>query len=593
MYPTDPSTLLMAGDTPPPPPPRRRTALKLALVVLGTVLLVGVPSAVALVLTLNRGSGDELAKMVPANVDIYTSVLLDPSLDQKRNLQSVLERFPQLHTQQEIQQKIDGWLQDGFKDSGLDYKHDVQPWLGSQIAAIADIGAKKQSGAFLVRTKDEHAATAAFDKVKSGPQGKNDTWTVDHHGGVTVHLAHHRDGGGDDGGYAVFDHAAVYASDAALLNSVIDTAQGKNANLAALAGYKQTLQSLPSDNLGVLYVNAASLVHTLKDAIGSSVANAPSFITDGLANLDAYQSFGATVSLQSDSVALDTVMLTDPLKMPSAMRQALSAPAKRSTMLGWIPQDSFALVASSGPSSGAASLPAAAIGGIIGLTVIGKQVSPTDTSAPSSPLPSSDEINQALQQLGITGPDGIAAHLTGESALFVGPTTGAAPVSAVVVLGTDDAAKMETFLQNLGDALIGGGQPAPWQVQKDGSVAIHYVDLSPQVPVLPAYAVVDGYAVIGTDPAAVRHAVDAHRGVEGNVTSSPSFRGSDAAKATGSLVFFDLQRILATVENNLSSSDRADFDKNVAPDLKPLRTLVISSSGDVRHQSTHLVVKLG
>jgi hypothetical protein len=610
MYPTEPSTLPPADDDATPPPRRKRNALKLALVVLGTVLLVGVPSAVALVLALNRGHGDELARMVPANVDIYTTVLLDPSLAQKRNLESVLEHFPQLHTQQQIQHEIDSTLHDAFKDTGLDYQRDVQPWLGPQIAVVADIGAKHQSGAILLRTNDEHAAAAAFDKLKAGPQGKSDSWTLDHHGGVTIYLAHHRDGGSGDGGYAIFDHTVVYASDPALIDSVIDTDQGRTANLAGLANYKQTLRDLPADNLGVLYVNAASLIHTLKDFMGTVAAKAPSFVTDGLASLDAYQAFGAALSLQPNAVALDSVTLTDPAKMTASMRQALSAPAKHLAMLGWIPQDSYALVASSGPSSGAAILPVAAIGAIVGLTVIGQQVSSSRASiseglssgmsggsdsgltAPPPPAPSNDQLTQGLQQLGISGPDGILAHLTGESALFVGPSTGPAPVSAVAVLGTDDPAKMESTLQKLGSLLTEGGQQAQWQVQQDGAIAIHYLDLSSQAGVLPAYAMVDGYAVVGTDPVAVRHAVEAHRGLEGNVTSAAAFRGSEAASATGQVMFLDLQRILGAVENTLSGSDRADFDKNVAPDLRPLRTLVVTSSGDLHHQSSRMVVTL-
>jgi len=571
------------------PQSRRRRGLKLAMLVLGTVLLVGVPSAVALVVALNRGSGDELARLVPANVDLYATALLDPSLTEKRNLQSVLERFPQLHTQQQIHDTIDNGLEDAFKGSGLDYKRDVAPWLGSQIAAIADIGAKQQSGAVLLRSKDEHATSVALDKAK---KSSDDTWTTQGHGGVTVYIAHHRSGG-NDGAYAVFDHTAVLASDAALINSVIDTDQGRTANLAALAGYKQTLQALPADNLGVLYVNAASLVHTLKGVIGNVANGAPAFITDALDNLDAYQSFGATVSLQPKSVALDTVMLTDPARMTASMRQALSTVPRRSAMLGWIPQDSYALIASSGGSGGASSLPVAALGAVAGLTVIGQQVSGTN-SGDSSSGPSSDQLTQALQQLGLTGPDGIANHLTGESALFVTPPTaaGGLPVGAVAVLGTDDPAKMETLLQNLGSIITGGGQTAQWQVEHHGAIDIHYLDLSSQAGVLPAYAMVDGYAVIGTDPAAVRHAIDAHRGVESDVTSSSAFRGSEAGAATGQVLFFDLQHILGAVEDNLPSRDRADFDKNVAPDLRPLRTLVVTSSGDVHHQSTHVVVTL-
>ena len=597
----DPTNLTVPLPTTPEPeaepaPPRRAPrVLKLVAVVLGTMLLVGVPSAIALVVTLNRGTGDELAKLVPANTDIYATVLLDPSLTQKRNLQSVLERFPQFHTDQDIRNKIDSGLEDAFKSSGLDYRNDVAPWLGSQMALVADIGTKQQSVGFLLRTRDEHAAAAAFDKLAhSDPGAKSDRWTTASFDGATTHLAT-KQSGADDGGYAVFNGTVFYASSKATLDGLVDAATGRTANLASLAGFKQVQRDLPADNLGIVYVNAASLVHTLKAAMGGlDTSSLPPSLQDAMNALDAYQSLGLTVSLQPNAVAMDTVIETDAAKLPLAMRQQLAKTPARTAMLDWIPQDSFGLLASSASSSGSAPLPLFAVGVIAGLTVIGTQVDTSTPPSDSSSSPSSDTLTQALQQLGLTGPDGLAGKLTGDAALFVNPPTSSSlPVSAVAVLGTNDPQAVEGVLQKLGTLLTNGGQLAQWQDQKDGAVDIHYLDLSAQAGVLPAYAMVDGYAVIGTDPAAVRHAVDAHRGVESSITASPVFKRSGAAGATGSLFFLDLQGILGVVDNNLPAGDRANFDKNVAPDLKPLKTLTVTSSGDERHQSSHLVVILG
>ncbi len=583
---------------------RGRRGLKVAAVVLGTVLLVGVPSAVALVLALNRGSGDELVRMVPANTDIYATALLDPSLAQKRDLQSVLERFPQLSSDSKLQKQLDSAMEDAFRSSGISWKNDVQPWIGSQIAGIGDFTGGATGGAMLLRTKDEHAAAAMFDKLKSGPAGKDTHFSSEKHGGVTVWRGSTASNSAD-GAYAVFDHTVVVGSSAAMVEKVIDTDQGKNPNLGNAATYKETLQDLPADHLGVVYVNAQSVMKALKDALGPvDSGSTPPFVQQALDQFNAYRSFGLALSLQSNAVDLDTVTLTDPAKLSIAARQALDKPAARSAMLKWIPSDSFVVLAGSSSSGASSALPLAALGGVVGLTVIGKQVNSTftdvssglDQNAPSdSPPPPArqPDFNQALQQLGLTGPDGIEGHLTGESALFVGPSTGTAPVSAVAVIGTDDPARMETVLKNLGDLLTSGGQTAPWQDEQDGAVDIHYVDLSSTAGVVPAYAMVDGYAVVGTDPNAVRHAVEAHRGSESNVTAAPAFRSSAAGKAAGSVLFVDLQRTLQVIENTLSGSDRADFDQNVAPDLRPLRTLVVTSGGDDTHQTTRMELTLG
>jgi hypothetical protein len=619
MDPTYPAFGGGTDDTTVPAPPRRnRRALKVILAVLATVIVVGVPSAVALILTLSRGSGDQLVRMVPADSDVYVTALLDPSLSQKRDLQSILERFPQLKSPQDIQKTISSGLDDSLKSLGIDYTHDVQPWLGSQIAfSVGSRDFSKPQFALLMRTTDEHASLAALNKTKSSPQSHDLTWSTTSHGGVSITDGEPSSGQSstDRTVFAVFDHTAVVTDDIAYIDQIIDADQGKTGNLGGTASYQKQMQDLPSDHILVAYVNAQPLVAALQKPLQSYLDQAPQAVRDSFASLDAYRTFGATLSLQQNGAALDTVTYTDPSKMSASAREALTSQPRDGAMLSWVPQDSFAVIASSTKGGSGLVGPAAAV--IAALTVVGKQETSTfsnvsngldqgssdaGSAPPPPPLPvdttpqqSNDQVNQMLDQLGVTGSGGILSHLTGESAIFVGPGSKSLPVDAVAVLGTDDPAGMDSTLRKLGDLVLGGGdgQSVPWQTLQDGSVAIHYLDLGSGAPVLPAYAVDGDYVLIGTDPSSVRHAVDAHNGTESSITSQDHFRSATAGQPTASVTFVDLQRIAQAIESSLSGSDRDSFDQNAMPVLRPMRTFTATSGGDVHHQTAHMVLTFG
>jgi hypothetical protein len=327
--------------------------------------------------------------------------------------------------------------------------------------------------------------------------------------------------------------------------------------------------------------------------------------------LDAYRSFGAAVSLQSDAAAFDWVTLTDPGKLTDAQRASLTAAPHRPAALGWVPRDSFAVAAGNGPID-TDGLPA--LLGLLGTSsLVGTQqtstftqVSPGLTPNGSVPVVGPDGTLQnlppqfsvpppvfstpppnPLDELGLTGKHSITQFLSGDSALAVGPGHAAGePVSAVLVLGVKDENPVDATLGELGKAFNGGHL----NESTDGSAILFSMDPLDS-GFQPTYAVVDGYAVIGTDPAAVRGAIDAHRGKAADITTQEAFRSSSAAGSRGGLLFVDLQRVMSAVESALSDQDRADYDKNIKSNVAPLRTLVVTSTGDTRQQSVHMELR--
>jgi hypothetical protein len=212
-------------------------------------------------------------------------------------------------------------------------------------------------------------------------------------------------------------------------------------------------------------------------------------------------------------------------------------------------------------------------------------VAPVAPVAPSTPPP------DPFQALGLDGPHSITRQFTGDAGLAVAPGTGGSlPVSGVFVAGVKDAAAVDGFLRGLAKL---AGSDATWSDEVDGDAVIHTLHAPQFGGVAPAYTVLDGYLVVGTDATAVGSALDAHRGSTPGVSSNPVFRGSAAASATGSLLFVDVQGVVKAIRDNLGSADRADFDRNALPILRPMRVLTVTSRTTTRVQTSHMVLTVG
>lgn len=140
---------------------------KLTLVVLVASLLV-LPACGG-----KTDEGTRAAGITPVNALALVSVNLDPSIEQKRNLLSVARRFPAASdkVKGEFDETRDELLDDLVKEAGLDFKRDVEPWLGDEVAfaLLPPAEGDEPRPVVFVQTTDETKAKAALEKVrKSG-----------------------------------------------------------------------------------------------------------------------------------------------------------------------------------------------------------------------------------------------------------------------------------------------------------------------------------------------------------------------------------------------------------------------------------------
>jgi hypothetical protein len=109
------------------PSPSWFARYRLAVLSAAGVVVVGAV-AVAAVLVLTKPN-PTIEKMVPATHDVLVIANLNPSLAQKVNLMRAVHSFPDTSTDAAISSKLD----EAFKDAGLSYTSDVQPWLGGEV----------------------------------------------------------------------------------------------------------------------------------------------------------------------------------------------------------------------------------------------------------------------------------------------------------------------------------------------------------------------------------------------------------------------------------------------------------------------------
>ena len=573
----DPAT--PGSSTPPPPgttaegapsgsPSKSRRTLLVALIA-AVVVVVGGGAAAAFFMM--RGSSEQLVGFVPADADAFATVYLDPSAGQKVNLLALTEKFPDLGEGERLSTKVDDLLDQALTGSGLT-SQDVRPWLGSQIGVSMDLDDDATPHvAALIATTDPDAALAAMEKLPAA-----DSVRLNNHDGVEVSVA-----ADNQGAYAIVDDVLILASDETTVKRAIDAAHDTLPNLGDAQIYTDTLAGLPEGKLGVAYLNVEGLV----EQFGSVMEASASLGAGGLGNLEAVESLGMSVSAEAEGVAVDVAMNFDPAKLTPEMRENLAAPDHDNTALAFVPADAFAVAA----------------------------VQNADVSLGASLDAIEEEAPDAAASIDQAGIRGFIEAMNGDVALEAGPGTDG-PVSGALLVGTDDPAEMQAFLDTVagfalqglaqasgesqsapvGDFSIAQQAPPPLATEEYEGVTIASFE-DPSLRALgfaPAYAVMDGAGVVATSPEEIHQLIDTQAGGD-DVRSAPLYDSATASVPTQESVFFlDIHAIADTVRENLPPEEQAVYDQEVAPNLEPLTAFVVGGESDEEQQIVRMFLQI-
>jgi hypothetical protein len=555
-----------------PSGPRRGLGRWLVVGVAGLFVIVG--AGIGIKLFALRGSGDVLAQMVPSDADVYVTAYLDPSLSQKLHLRTLVGKFPGLRGANGIDHRLDDLFAQAFQGSGLDFEKDVKPWLGTQIGLVVRVGDDQTHAVLLVSSKDDLAAQAALAKLRDG---SSVSWKESDHDGVQISVGHGPTG--EPLAYAYVDHTTILGDDEATVAHVIDADRGTTPTLTSRAEYTKALAGLSSDRLAFVYVNSGPLLDRFVGNFQASSGFDPTFL--GGSSIDevrAYRSVGATVSAESNGVAVRVSVNIDPTKLSAKSRKSLEGAAHRNVVLDWTPKDAYGLVAFTN------------VGDIVQQFV--------DQSSSLDP-----QSQRQIDQVGLTGPSGFVHHMTGDAGLVAGPGSAGHQVpNFALLLATDDQGSADRFLRHVRETVTDGigssdgrvqWREETYRVAPYGAVKITWLD-APDLGSMglePAYVAVKDMVIAGSSRDAVKDALDAHAG-KGTIGDTSTFRDVlQGAEGDAAVVeYFDVQGIAQAVVDGLDPAARRDYENKVAPNLRPVKAFSFTGTNTTERLTLRLFV---
>jgi hypothetical protein len=372
------------------------------------------------------GGGVQPESVLPANAIAFAKLDLDPPAAQKVAAYRLASKFPQSKdkvTSEEtsVKESVIGSLFTGDSGLGLDYKKDVEPWLGKRIGVgvFPDMDADNRPEIGLaIAFTDEGAVKAALDKAIAKATNKQDKI-----------------------GYA-FAGDYVIVSDTTA-NAMALAAEGKGSALAAAGSrYAEDVQRLGSDQIALAWVDIAAAYKAVPNDL---LADRGFGMLKG-ANDPKDFSGRFVVGLHAESSFLE-----------------LSGKGVDIKGAGWLVKDD------AGTEGGMITSFPADVFGAVTATGLGKAVGAFYTSLSASG--DEMEIKPMLEGTGIGSAKQIETLLGAETGVVVGGTIDQ-PEFAVRTRGGDPAAAFELARELLGSAQLDTGEVTVHKVNDPTGIAV-------------------------------------------------------------------------------------------------------------------------
>jgi hypothetical protein len=439
--------------------------------VIALVTLIGLTGAfvVGAFLFLSGATTDRAAALAPAGTVVYANVYLQPSAGQQMNLAELIGRLPGFADEASLDEKIDQVAQNLLGGTGIDYRADIEPWLGGQLAVAAwagDDGQVDEGNVVLIaEVRDRVAAETAVPNLLAADGGDVTTET---HAGTELHVA-------EAGAYAFVGEMLVAGPTADALRAAIDAEAGSS--LADRADFRATVDALPPDHLAAVFVDLAAVA----DAGGGT-------------ELTGVSTAGLVVVAERDGLRISGSAPFDVDDAAPSARAAFALGTEASSLVDWMPDETVAE-----------------------LVVFGLRQSLEDAESMLGVTPEGEEVAGFLATaralaafgLGIDLDADVLPLLDREVAVALTGLDGELP-SGQLLLRPSDGDAAAGMLDHLAGRLEAAGATRETVTLDDlDGVEITVLTLPDTGEV--AYAVVDGIVVLGFTVEDVGAAIGAHR----------------------------------------------------------------------------------
>jgi hypothetical protein len=484
------------------------------LVIAATILLslIGAVVVVAYLFVFSP-STDRAASMVPARSLAYVSAYLTPSTGQQLNLQQVLTKLPGFTDESQLGTNIDVLAQRLLGDAGLDYRADVKPWIGGEVAValVAPAAGKGTSGngsLVIAAVRDEAAARAAIARIVAKAKGSTSNETYN---GVAVIVA--KGAAGEAGSFAILEGMLLAGSDDATLHAAIDAAQGRAASLAQSDAFRRATEPLPTDRLALAYL----------DISGAASAGGQAGLASG------YHGAALALVARSDGLQVTGHAPFDAAAANASARANFTLGSDAAELPAWMPASTHAE-----------------------LVFFGARQTFDAVVGQLGSVPGGDQAQQTLTQLRALAALGLGIDLDKdllplfdrETAVAIQDVGGTTVHGQVLVRPSDATAGVDA-LKRITDSLRGRGSAV--SDQQVAGVTVTSIAV-PQLGSV-AWAAQDGAIVLGLTPDDVSAAIQAHAS-GATLGSAAAYRSTfDAAGGRrGNELYLDAAGVLSWID---------------------------------------------
>jgi hypothetical protein len=441
--------------------------------------------------------------------------------------------------------KIKRLIDDAGRENGLQYKQDIEPWLGDRVGAAITSLADARSPRYLVvaASKDDDAARKAIERDERG-----DKVTTGTYAGVA-----YRDDRDDDTVTGVTDGLVLLAPDLATFRRAVDTLKGDS--LAEAKNFKDARAKVAQDRLAFFYADPNALFSAVTSAAGPAASQLAPLRSAILGSK--LRSLAAALTVDPDAIRLDAAALGG-----STGKVGAAAPST----LAQLPGDAW-FGAGLGDIGGALNrllVKAGSFGGALGLDL------PT-------------VLRQVKQQTGIDLRKDLLDWM-GRGGIFVEGTT-VKDLGGALVVETKDPAATRRGISRIARLLRRSGQ----EVRvidvpgADLAVSLRPVKKAHDVEVVLATGGHRFTAGVGRDAAA-----DALR-PSGRLADAPAFKAG-AAKLTSGVqpsLFLDFTTVVKLLQSSVG--DDKDFQR-AKPYLDAFTQLVAGGHDEADGSRVQVVV---
>jgi hypothetical protein len=438
---------------------------RLVVALVALIGLTGV-AVVAAYLLLFSVATDRAAALAPATAAVYVNVYLQPSTGQQMNLAGLIGRLPGFADEASLDEKVDQVVENLLSETGIDYRTQVKPWLGDQVAVAgwpkADDPTQVET-VFLVDVSDrELAESSAADLVEqAGTTIETETYQ-----GVDLHVA-------DAGSYAFVGDMLVVGSTADSLRAVVDVAGGAE-SLADRQDFVDAMDRVPDDHLASAFADLA--------AVGEA--------TGVEQPLGDYDTASAALIAEEEGLRLSGSAPFDTTSAAPSARDRFALGTEPSSLPEWMPDDTIAEA-----------------------VLFGVRQTFEDAEAAIGATPEGEEVTSALDTIRAVAAFGLGLDLDAdvlplfdrEVGIAVTGFDGELPSGQLLLRPDDPDAAAET-VGRVADRLsaLGGSRSA----EDHNGVEITVLGIPDTGEV--AYALADGILILGFSPGDVAAALDAH-----------------------------------------------------------------------------------